>query len=293
MKPKIVAIGEILWDVFPDGPRFGGAPANFACSAAELAKDNASVTLVSAIGDDTLGRDALVALSNRNVCTEAIQTNPLPTGRVDVELDEAGIASYTFAENCAWDHLTWSQELERLAASCDAVCFGTLGQRSAESRETIQRFIRSTPEHCLRVFDINIRPPFIADQWILNSLESATAIKLNEDELPVVAELCDCVGGEIEVLQHLSKRFELQLAALTRGERGSLILAGDQFSELSGRKVQVIDTVGAGDAFTASMVLDMLGNTNIETMNQRANALSSYVCTQAGATMAFPENLTD
>ena len=293
MKPKIVAIGEILWDVFPDGPRFGGAPANFACSAAELAKDNASVTLVSAIGDDTLGRDALVALSNRNVCTEAIQTNPLPTGRVDVELDEAGIASYTFAENCAWDHLTWSQELERLAASCDAVCFGTLGQRSAESRETIQRFIRSTPEHCLRVFDINIRPPFIADQWILNSLESATAIKLNEDELPIVAELCDCVGGEIEVLQHLSKRFELQLAALTRGERGSLILAGDQFSELSGRKVQVIDTVGAGDAFTASMVLDMLGNTNIETMNQRANALSSYVCTQAGATMAFPENLTD
>lgn len=293
MKPKIVAIGEILWDVFPDGPRFGGAPANFACSAAELAKDNASVTLVSAIGDDTLGRDALVALSNRNVCTEAIQTNPLPTGRVDVELDEAGIASYTFAENCAWDHLTWSQELERLAASCDAVCFGTLGQRSAESRETIQRFIRSTPEHCLRVFDINIRPPFIADQWILNSLESATAIKLNEDELPIVAELCDCVGGEIEVLQHLSKRFELQLAALTRGERGSLILAGDQLSELSGRKVQVIDTVGAGDAFTASMVLDMLGNTNIETMNQRANALSSYVCTQAGATMAFPENLTD
>lgn len=293
MKPKIVAIGEILWDVFPDGPRFGGAPANFACSAAELAKDNASVTLVSAIGDDTLGRDALVALSNRNVCTEAIQTNPLPTGRVDVELDEAGIASYTFAENCAWDHLTWSQELERLAASCDAVCFGTLGQRSAESRETIQRFIRSTPEHCLRVFDINIRPPFIADQWILNSLESATAIKLNEDELPVVAELCDCVGGEIEVLQHLSKRFELQLAALTRGERGSLILAGDQLSELSGHKVQVIDTVGAGDAFTASMVLDMLGNTNIETMNQRANALSSYVCTQAGATMAFPENLTD
>lgn len=293
MKPKIVAIGEILWDVFPDGPRFGGAPANFACSAAELAKDNASVTLVSAIGDDTLGRDALVALSNRNVCTEAIQTNPLPTGRVDVELDEAGIASYTFAENCAWDHLTWSQELERLAASCDAVCFGTLGQRSAESRETIQRFIRSTPEHSLRVFDINIRPPFIADQWILNSLESATAIKLNEDELPIVAELCDCVGGEIEVLQHLSKRFELQLAALTRGERGSLILAGDQLSELSGRKVQVIDTVGAGDAFTASMVLDMLGNTNIETMNQRANALSSYVCTQAGATMAFPENLTD
>ena len=293
MKPKIVAIGEILWDVFPDGPRFGGAPANFACSAAELAKDNASVSLVSAIGDDTLGRDALVALSNRNVCTEAIQTNPLPTGRVDVELDEAGIASYTFAENCAWDHLTWSQELERLAASCDAVCFGTLGQRSAESRETIQRFIRSTPEHCLRVFDINIRPPFIADQWILNSLESATAIKLNEDELPIVAELCDCVGGEIEVLQHLSKRFELQLAALTRGERGSLILAGDQLSELSGRKVQVIDTVGAGDAFTASMVLDMLGNTNIETMNQRANALSSYVCTQAGATMAFPENLTD
>lgn len=293
MKPKIVAIGEILWDVFLDGPRFGGAPANFACSAAELAKDNASVTLVSAIGDDTLGRDALVALSNRNVCTEAIQTNPLPTGRVDVELDEAGIASYTFAENCAWDHLTWSQELERLAASCDAVCFGTLGQRSAESRETIQRFIRSTPEHCLRVFDINIRPPFIADQWILNSLESATAIKLNEDELPIVAELCDCVGGEIEVLQHLSKRFELQLAALTRGERGSLILAGDQLSELSGRKVQVIDTVGAGDAFTASMVLDMLGNTNIETMNQRANALSSYVCTQAGATMAFPENLTD
>jgi fructokinase len=288
---NIIAIGEILWDVFPDGPRFGGAPANFGCSAAELAGVKAVVTMVSAVGDDELGLRALETLAHRGVHTAAVQVNRYPTGRVDVELDEHGAATYQFAPNCAWDHLAWNLELEVLAQHCDAVCFGTLGQRGHESLETIRDFVRTTPESALRILDINIREPFINEELILASLDLANVLKLNDEELPVLSRLCNFSGSDIEIIHQVARRFALHHVALTRGSAGAVLVSDNAVSELPGVPVQVVDTVGAGDAFTAAMTLGLLAGHNIETINRNAMAVASYVCSQPGATMPFPEHL--
>jgi fructokinase len=285
----IIALGEILWDVFPDGPRFGGAPANFGCSAAELGRDKAIVTMVSAVGDDELGRRALEALANRGVHTTGVQVNGYPTGRVDVELDEHGAASYRFAENCAWDHLSWNHELEQLAQRCDAVCFGTLGQRGRESQETIWALVQATPESALRILDVNIREPFISDELILASLDLANVLKLNDEELPVIGRLCNVSGSDLEIMRQVARRFTLRHVALTRGPDGAVIVSEDSVSELPGVPVKVADTVGAGDAFTASMTLGLLAGQNLDTINRNAIATASFVCSQPGATMSFPD----
>lgn len=291
MSHNIIAIGEILWDVFPDGPRFGGAPANFACSTAELGKENACVKIVSAVGDDDLGRRAIAALATRGVQTEAVQVNVFPTGRVDVELDEVGAATYQFAENCAWDHLSWNRDLAELADSCHVVCFGTLGQRSGESQESIRAFVQATPESSLRILDVNIREPFISNELILASLDLSNVLKLNDEELPVIGRLCEFSGSDIEIMRQVAMRFGLRCVALTRGPNGAAIISGDSVSELPGTSVRVVDTVGAGDAFTASMTLGLLAGDNLETINRNAMATASYVCSQPGATMPFPEQL--
>src|SRR4051812_14395902 len=156
----VVALGEILWDVFPDGPKFGGAPANFACTVAELAGDRMDVYIVGAVGNDELGNKAIELLRSHGVNTTRVSQVPHPTGQVNVTLDTAGKPSFQIAENTAWDNLTWSDDLNQLAARADAVCFGTLAQRSPKSRDTIRQFIQSTRPECLRILDINLRPPF-------------------------------------------------------------------------------------------------------------------------------------
>ncbi len=291
MPKKILAIGEILWDVFPDGARFGGAPANFACSTAELAKADASVHMISAVGDDPFGRDAIEAMGARGVLSDAVQVNGYATGRVDVTLNPAGEAAYQFAEDSAWDHLAWNRTLEELASTCDAVCFGTLGQRGSESQETIRTLIRATADTALRILDINIRKPFISDDTILTSLDLANVLKLNDEELPAIASLCDFSGSDVEIMRQIARRFELRLVALTRGAKGAVIVTDDSVSELPGVPVQVVDTVGAGDAFTASMTLGVLAGHSLATTNHNAMATASYVCSQPGATMAFPDRL--
>lgn len=288
---QIVAIGEILWDVFPDGAKFGGAPANFACSASELSDTTHHVHIVSAVGDDELGKRALESLAERGVNTDHVQVNQYPTGRVDVSLDSAGIASYRFAENCAWDHLTWSPTLASLARSTDAVCFGTLGQRSEKSRITILEYLKHTPPNCLRVFDVNIRRPYFEMQWVIESMRQANVLKLNDDELPVLAELCDCSGDELEIARKLLKEFKLDLLALTRGDRGSLLVTSSESVDFPGQPVHVVDTVGAGDAFTASLTINQLRDKDLKSMTQHANQVAAYVCANAGATMHFPEDL--
>lgn len=290
MPHQIMAIGEILWDVFPDGPRFGGAPANFSCSAAELAQQSARVTIVSAVGNDELGRNALAALAARGVQTDAVQVNGYQTGRVDVELDTAGAATYQFADNCAWDHLSWSDDLEKLAAVCDAICFGTLGQRGSESQKTIHALVRSTSAAALRILDVNIRRPFISDELILASLDLANVLKLNDEELPVIGRLCEFSGNDIEIMHQIAQRFDLHHVALTRGPEGAVIVSRQSVSELPGAPVNVVDTVGAGDAFTASMTLGLLAGHDLETVNRNAMAAATYVCSQPGATMPFPSD---
>ncbi len=291
MPHHLVGIGEILWDVFPDERRFGGAPANFASSAAELAPHSAVVSMISAVGDDDLGREAIESLKQRGVRTSAVQVNEYPTGRVDVSLDAAGVASYHFADDSAWDHLAWNDELQRLAAECDAVCFGTLGQRGATSGQAIRRFVQATPASALRVLDVNLRAPYDSDERILDSLELANVLKLNDDELPRLAQLNGCTGSSVEVMRQLAQRYQLRCVALTRGDEGAIIVSQDGISDVPGVPVDVVDTVGAGDAFTASMTLDLLAGESLQTVNQNAIATASFVCSQPGATMSFPDRL--
>ncbi len=285
----IVGVGELLWDLFPDGPRFGGAPVNFACHAAALGAD---VHVVTSVGDDPLGCQALEALHSHGVHTDGVSiSDQAPTGTVQVAVDAAGKATFTFAPGVAWDHLHWSDGLARLAAACDAVCFGTLGQRSPESQQTIQRFVRATSSTALRIFDINLRPPFYSDEVIRQSLAMANVLKLNDDELPVLAAMCGISGAGAEALTQLARHFDLKLVALTRGPHGAILVRGDEISESPGVPVAVKDTVGAGDAFTAALVLGLLRHDPLDLINRRACAVAAHVCSCAGATPALPDEI--
>ena len=280
----IVGIGEVLWDIFPDSARFGGAPANFSCSAAGLGRDQACVHLVSSIGKDDLGVRAMAALQSRHVDTSCVTSQDRPTGFVRVELDDSGSATYEFAADTAWDNLTWSAALAELAGRTDACCFGTLGQRSEISRATIQTFVDATPAEALRIFDVNLRPPFVTDAILLDSLKLANVLKLNDEELPVVAKLCGLTGTDETLLRQLSERFDLYTVALTRGPKGAVLLRDGHISEHPGVKTTVVDTVGAGDAFTASLALGLLAGHALDIMNQQACEVASFVCSQPGAT---------
>jgi fructokinase len=290
--PTVVGLGEVLWDVFPDGPRFGGAPANFACSIAELAGNTVNSCMVSAVGRDGLGERAVDSLRSHGVDTACVATADRPTGQVFVHLDSAGHASYEFAMNTAWDNLDWSPELEQLAARTDAVCFGTLGQRGETSRETIRRFVRTTPPNALRILDVNLRPPFWTSDVIQESLPLANIVKLNDAELPVLAKILGLHGSDQTQLQLLIEHFSLHLAALTRGKDGALLVNNSgESSDLLGQPTTVVDTVGAGDSFTATLVVGLLRGLPLGTINAWAGRVASYVCSQPGATPHFPSAL--
>lgn len=289
---QIVGLGEILWDVFPDGARFGGAPANFACSASGLAAGSARVFMAGAVGRDNLGRRALAEFTARGVDVAGVAVLPEPTGRVDVTVDVAGHASYVFAPDCAWDNVPWSDSLERLAAETSAVCFGTLSSRGATALATIRRFLAAVPSPALRIVDINLRPPFWSPDIVRDSLPFANVVKCNDDELPVVAEILGLTGSPEAILQQLVDRHALRLAALTRGARGSLLVTADgSSSDLPGTPVEVVDTVGAGDAFTAAVTLGLLAGWPLSTLHAHAERVAAYVCTQRGGTPSIPADL--
>lgn len=288
MSFQIVGIGEILWDVFPDEDRFGGAPCNFACSASELAGDDATVGFVGAVGKDSYGARGIEALKSRGVTTDLVQKHSLPTGRVTVKLDEAGAASYVFDSESAWDFLAWNSDLANVASTCDAVCFGTLGQRGEVTRGTIHRFLETVPRKSLRILDINLRSPYFDEQLIRESIPMANVLKLNESELPVVAAACEGSGSEDDIILQLAAKFKLDTIALTKGESGAVLWSRGVWSKLPSRAVQVADTVGAGDAYTAALVLGLLHEEDVESINRKAIEVASFVCTKSGATMSFP-----
>ena len=289
---RIAGIGEVLWDVFPDAAHFGGAPANFACHAASLGAES---WMVSAVGADDFGDRALDALRFRNVeCGHVARDPRHATGRVLVTLNKLAQASYEFAADTAWDHLAWSDDIAALAGRCDAVCFGTLGQRSPVSRETIRRFVEATPQTALRIFDVNLRQRFYDAETIRASLQIATAVKLNDEELPIVGELCGLRAvTPREMLIELATTFDLRLAALTRGPRGSLLIAGGEEDECAALHATVVDTVGAGDAFTDTLATGFLRGLPLAAINRHANAVAAYVCSQNGATPALPKKLAN
>jgi fructokinase len=287
----LVALGEVLWDVFPDGPRFGGAPANLACHAAALGAD---VFVVSQVGDDPLGQRAVAALRQHGVNTDHVGRSPdHATGTVQVELDPSGKPHFTIRQNVAWDDLSWSDELNRRAIGTDAVCFGTLGQRTQSARGTIQRFIAATPPSALRFLDINLRAPFYDQAVIEQSLSVANVVKLSDEELPIVASMLGIKAGEGKALAQIRDRYQLRLIALTRGERGALLVGDDGNSDLDGRPADVKDTVGAGDAYAAVLTLGLLKREPLETINRRACQVAAFVCSQRGATPRLPQSLRE
>jgi fructokinase len=278
----------VLWDVFPDGEHFGGAPANVAVHAAGL---GAKALMISAVGMDARGGDALKRLAAFGVdCSAVAQLADHPTGIVRVSVDAAGLPSYDIATGSAWDCVPWSAAVEHAALRVDAICFGTLAQRSLSSRATIRRAVGATRESAWRLFDVNLRQSYYDAGVVVESLDLANAVKLNEDELPVVARMCGLdKAPPVDQLRALCERFELRLAALTRGSSGSLLVSSRGEWAAAAPRTEIADTVGAGDAFSAALLVGILAGRSLDEVNQRANAVAAYVCSQPGATPSLPE----
>lgn len=288
-KFKVAGIGELLWDLLPFGKKLGGAPANFAYHAQVL---GAKSYVVSSVGDDVLGKEIVVQLDDINFDTNYLEISYIhPTGTVEVKLDENGKPDFIIHEDVAWDFISFNESIRDLSSELDAVCFGSLAQRSEISRKSIRQMIKSTPENCLRIYDINLRQNYYNAEIIEKSLNYANCFKLNEDEFPIVSDLLSISGTEQTILDELLSRFDLKIIALTKGSEGSVLHTPDESSFLKPDKVKVIDTVGAGDAFTAALGIGLLKELPIKTIHEQAMQLSAYVCTQKGATPVLPESM--
>ena len=286
MKPFLaIGLGELLWDVLPTGRKLGGAPANFAYHVNGLG----GVGLpVSRIGDDDLGREALERLVSHGLNIDSISTDPTHlTGTVDALVDGHGVATYIFPDNVAWDFLVLDDKALDLAAKVDAICFGTLAQRSDISRKSIHAFLESAPG-ALKIYDINLRQDFYSPEIIKSSLTLADVLKINDDELSLISEMLALPSGERAALTSIMNTYNLKLAVLTRGDKGSLILSPDDFSDLPGQPITVVDTIGAGDSFTAAMALSYLHDQSLDEINRYATKVAAYVCGQAGAMPEMP-----
>ena len=277
----------MLWDVFPDGEHFGGAPANVAVHAAGL---GAEALMISAVGKDARGDEALQRLAAFGVdCSAVARLADHPTGVVRVRVDAAGLPSYDIARGSAWEFIPWTAPVERAAQRADAICFGTLAQGLPESRATIRRAVAATRGTAWRLFDVNLRQTYYDAGLVTASLDLANAVKLNEEELPVVARLCGLESvTPVEQLRELCGRFGLRLAALTRGPCGSLLVTADGAWDCPAPRTEIVDTVGAGDAFTATLLVGILAGRSLDEVNERANAVAAYVCSQPGATPPIP-----
>ncbi len=288
-QPTIVGLGEVLWDMLPSGKQFGGAPANFAYHAKAL---GAEAVVVSCVGTDPLGEEILARLDGLGLSRDYVAVDKAhPTGIVSVELDAEGKPDYVIHQPVAWDFIPTMPGLMDLAGRTDAVCFGSLAQRSDVSRATIRDFLAATPPDCLRIFDINLRQAFFDAATIDQGLRAANVLKLNDEELPIVAELLAISDGEEALMKELLDRYQLQLIALTKGERGSVLLGPAGRSGHAGLTTDVTDTVGAGDAFTAVIAMGMLDGLDLQTINHRANRVAAYVCSRHGATPEMPPDL--
>jgi fructokinase len=281
--PLFVGLGELIWDLLPEGKRMGGAPTNFAYMARLLGNRSA---VASRVGRDALGREALARLEAAGLSTEFVQIEAEhPTGTVGVRIGERGEPTFTVNGNSAWDYLEWTERWEGLAARADCVCFGTLGQREPRARETITRFLEHVRPSALRVFDVNLRHSFFTPEMLAHSLALSDAVKLNAEELRAAASMLSLRGdGERAVAEELLARFSLNLVAVTRGESGSLLVSSEGASEHAGFRVRVVDTIGSGDAFAAALAHCRLRGATLEVSNEIANRVGSWVATHAGAT---------
>lgn len=286
---KILAFGEVLWDMLPGGKKFGGAPANFAFHCRQLGAD---VRLMSAVGRDALGDEILEHCTQLGLNTEFVEVHDrLPTGVVNVTVDAAGQPTYTIEENVAWDFIPANSGTLAWAAEADAMCFGSLAARSVENRRALALLFRCMQPGALRVLDLNLREPFTSVTNVKFVLRYADVLKLNDEELDRLTDMLGLAPGGVEQrLGELARRFAFGFVILTCGESGSWLMTRDETVFTPSRRVQVVDTVGAGDAFTAACVVGILNKKPLPEIAARATRLAAFVCTQAGGTPAYEAN---
>ena len=287
MERKIVGLGEALWDCLPDGKKLGGAPANFAYHAGQFGFDTLAV---SALGEDALGEETIAALEEHNL-NYLMPRIPYPTGTVQVTLDEQGIPTYNIREGVAWDNIPFTPEMEEVAKTCQAVCFGSLAQRSVVSRETIGKFLDATPSDCVKIFDINLRQSFFTKEIIEASMRRCNILKINDEELVVVSRMFELPDlDEEKRCKQLIKDYNLDILVLTCGTNGSYVFTADKSYYQPTPKVEVADTVGAGDSFTGSFCAALLKGKSIPEAHELAVKVSAFVCTQNGAMPTLPKD---
>ena len=291
MNDIVVGMGEALWDVLPEGKKIGGAPANFAYHVSQFGLTSC---VVSAVGDDALGKEITENFTSKGL-NQLIAEVPYPTGTVQVEIDPAGVPQYEIKENVAWDNIPYTARLEQLAERTKAVCFGSLAQRNVVSRNTINRFFDAMPRTAdsLVVFDVNLRQGFYNKEIICNSMKRCNILKINDEELVTVSRMFGYPGI---VLQDkcwiLLGKYNLKMLILTCGINGSYVFTPGNVSFQPTPKVEVADTVGAGDSFTAAFIASILKGKSVQEAHSLAVQTSAYVCTKKGAMPILPPELT-
>lgn len=288
----VVGIGEVLWDVLPEGKKLGGAPANFACHVSRFGLNG---LVISAVGKDKLG-DEIINVFNQKRLEYQLEKTDFPTGTVEVTLDNAGVPQYDIKENVAWDNIPFTERIRQIASRTQAVCFGSLAQRSQNSRRSINAFLDSMPdsEDGLKVFDINLRQNFYSEEIVRESLSKCNILKINDEELLIVKDLLSLRGrSQEELCNELMALGNLRMLILTCGTKGSMVFSQEGISVLGTPTVQVADTVGAGDSFTAAFISSLIKGKTVREAHQTAVNVSAYVCTQQGAMPPLPKSLTE
>ena len=289
MKRYIIGLGEALWDVLPEGKKLGGAPANFAYHAGQFGLDTIAI---SALGDDALAEETIEALKEHGL-NYLMPRVPYPTGTVQVTLAEGGIPTYEIMEGVAWDNIPYTDEMAEIAKNARAVCFGSLAQRNKVSRENIRKFLADTPADCLKICDINLRQQFYSKEVLEDSFRLCNILKINDEELVVVNRMFGYDGLDMrQTCEKMVQDYGLKMLVLTCGTNGSYVFTDDGLTSFQDTpKVEVADTVGAGDSFTGSFCACILNGKPVQEAHKTAVQVSAFVCTQNGAMPVIPDKL--
>ena len=290
MKEYVVGMGEALWDVLRDGKKIGGAPANFAYHVSQFGLPSC---VVSAVGPDLLGKEIIENFTSKGL-NHLIEEVPYPTGTVQVEIDQAGVPQYEIKENVAWDNIPYTSRLEQLAKNTKAVCFGSLAQRNVVSRDTIGRFLDAMPkgDDTLVVFDVNLRQGFYNKEILCDSMKRCNILKINDEELVTVSRMFGYPGIDLQdKCWILLGKYNLKMLILTCGINGSYVFTPGNVSFQPTPEVDVADTVGAGDSFTAAFISGILKGKSVAEAHTSAVLTSAFVCTQKGAMPILPNEL--
>jgi fructokinase len=289
MSFSVVGLGEVLWDLLPAGPRLGGAPTNFAYHAGAL---GARAAVVTRVGNDRLGRETMEQLGKMNLPVDTVQVDPLrPTGTATVTLNEKGVPQYTFANDVAWEQLAVTDSALVAVSSAQGVCFGTLCQRSPIARESIRRLLAAAPAGALRIFDINLRLEFYSRETIEASMRLSNVLKVNDEELAMLTHMFSLEGSVRQRVEWFVRTFGFKVVVITSGALGSLIYQEGHWSQMPPQPVSVVDTVGAGDAFSAALTMGLLSGMDLREVHAIAAEVAGHVCSQPGATPPMPEAL--